>query len=244
MQEFIRSEMLLGKTSIKTLSSSSVLIFGVGGVGSYVCEALARIGVGHFLLVDNDIISVSNINRQIIALHSTVGMHKTDVMKQRILDINPSANVETKKIFYNSENSDFIDFKSFDYIIDAIDTVTSKLLIIEKAKKLNIPIISSMGTGNKLDPSKFIISDISKTNTCPLAKVIRKELKIRYIKNLKVLWSSEKPISPLFHDENDLQQRRSTPGSVSFVPSVAGLMIAGEVVKDLIKTYEKEGENQ
>ena len=236
--------MILGKTSIKTLSSSSVLIFGVGGVGSYVCEALARIGVGHFLLVDNDIISVSNINRQIIALHSTVGMYKTDVMKQRILDINPSANVETKKIFYNSENSDFIDFKSFDYIIDAIDTVTSKLLIIEKAKKLNIPIISSMGTGNKLDPSKFIISDISKTNTCPLAKVIRKELKIRYIKNLKVLWSSEKPISPLFHDENDLQQRRSTPGSVSFVPSVAGLMIAGEVVKDLIKTYEKEGENQ
>lgn len=234
MSEFIRSEMLLGQDAMKKLKNSSVAVFGIGGVGSYVCEALARTGVGKLTFIDNDTISVSNINRQLIALHSTVGRYKTEVMKERAKDINPDAEITALNIFYTPENGDAIDFSSFDYIVDAIDTVTSKLYIIEKATKMNIPVISSMGTGNKTDASHFKISDISKTQTCPLARVMRQELKKRGIQKLKVLWSDEAPITPLFQLE-DSTQRRSTPGSVAFVPSVAGLLIAGEVIRDLIK---------
>lgn len=232
MSEFERSEMLLGTNALEKLKSSSVAVFGIGGVGSYVCEALARCSVGNMTLIDNDKVSQSNINRQLIALNSTIGRYKTEVMSQRIKDINQSANVNVFNIFYTSENAHEIDLSQFDYVIDAIDTVSSKLYLIELCKKNNIRIISSMGTGNKLDPSLFTISDISKTHTCPLARVMRKELKNRGINSLKVLWSSEKPIIPLFSD--DTSNKRQTPGSVSFVPSFAGLMIAGEVIKDII----------
>ena len=233
MQEFIRSEMLLGKNAMEKLKNASVAVFGIGGVGSYVCEALARTGVGKLTLIDADVVSESNINRQIIALHSTVGQFKTEVMKKRILDINPSCEVEAINLFYTPDNGDEIDFSHFNYIIDAIDTVTSKLYIIEKAYKENIAVISSMGTGNKLDAGKFLISDIGKTEMCPLARVMRRELKARNIPELKVLWSKEQPISPPKTKDGD--SGKVIPGSVSFVPSVAGLMIAGEVIKDLIK---------
>lgn len=233
MEEFSRSEMLLGKGAILQLSKKSIAVFGIGGVGSYVCEALARSGIGNLTLIDNDTVAKSNINRQLVALNSTIGRYKTEVMKERILDINPCANVKVLNIFYTPQNGDEIEFDTFDYVVDAIDTVTSKLYIIEKCKSKNIPIISSMGTGNKLDPSKFIISDVYKTTTCPLARVMRRELKKRNINSLKVLWSSEDAIKPDYEDLQDT--RKLSPGSVSFVPSVAGLMIAGEVVRDLIK---------
>ena len=232
MSEFIRSEMILGHDAKKKLKNSSVAVFGIGGVGSYVCEALARTGVGKLTFIDNDTVAISNINRQLIALHSTVGIYKTEVMKERAKDINPNAEITALNIFYTPDNGDAIDFSSFDYIVDAIDTVTSKLYIIEKATKMNIPVISSMGTGNKTDSSRFEISDISKTQTCPLARVMRQELKKRGIQKLKVLWSDESPITPLFQPD-DNTQRRSTPGSVAFVPSVAGLIIASEVVNNL-----------
>ncbi len=234
MSEFERSEMLLGINALEKLKSSSVAIFGIGGVGSYVCEALARSSVGNMTLIDNDKVSKSNINRQLIALNSTIGKFKTEVMGERIKDINPNANVNLLNMFYTPENAYKIDLSQFDYVIDAIDTVSSKLHIIELCKKNDVKIISSMGTGNKLNPSLFTISDISKTHTCPLARVMRKELKDRGINSLKVLWSSEKPITPLF--SNDASNKRQTPGSVSFVPSVAGLMIAGEVIKDIINS--------
>lgn len=240
MNEFIRTQMLLGEESIEKLEKSSVLVFGIGGVGSYVCEALARSAIGKITLVDNDTVSESNINRQLIALHSTIGKFKTEVMADRIKDINPECIVETKNVFYMPENGECIDFNDYDYIVDCIDTVTSKLYIIERAYKMNIPIISSMGTGNKLNASEFLISDISKTQICPLARVMRKELKARNIKKLKVLWSKEEPIKPLFSEKNT--SKRQTPGSVSFVPSVAGLLIAGEVIKDIIN-IKKEGKN-
>ncbi len=232
MSEFIRSEMLIGKDAINKLKSSSVAVFGIGGVGSYVCEALARCSVGNLTLIDNDSVALSNINRQLIALNSTVGRFKTEVMRDRIKDINPNASVTAINMFYTPENGDSIDIEKFDYVVDAIDTVTSKLYIIERCKKSGVNVISSMGTGNKLNPSLFSISDISKTHTCPLARVMRKELKERGIHTLKVLWSPEKTITPIF-ESND-SNKRHTPGSVSFVPSVAGLMIAGEVIKDLI----------
>lgn len=234
MSEFIRTQMLLGDDALKKLENSTVAVFGIGGVGSYLCEALARSGVGRLVLVDGDTVAKSNINRQIIALHSTVGMPKAEVMKSRIADINPNAQVVCKNIFYTPENGDVIDFSGLSYVVDAIDTVTSKLYIIEKAKRIQIPVISSMGTGNKLDASRFKISDISKTEVCPLARVMRRELKNKGITSLKVLWSDEKPITPKPLEE-DRGQRRQTPGSVSFVPSVAGLLIAGEVIRDLIK---------
>ena len=234
MSQFRRSEMLLGSEAIKKLKTSSVAVFGIGGVGSYVCEALARTGVGKLTLIDNDTVAESNINRQIIALHSTIGEYKTLAMAKRVKDINPDINVNGLNIFYTPENGDEIDFKEFDYIVDAIDTITSKLYIIEKAHKMEIPIISSMGTGNKLDASRFKISDISKTQNCPLSRVMRRELKKREITKLKVIWSDEKPIKPLFEEKTETS-RRSIPGSVAFVPSVAGLMIAGEVIFDLVK---------
>lgn len=232
MPQFIRSEMLIGENALKKLKSSSVAVFGIGGVGSYVCEALARCAIGNLTLIDNDTVALSNINRQLIALHSTVGRQKTEVMAERIKDINPDVNVTPINMFYTPENSSFIDLSKFDYVVDAIDTVTAKLDIIQKCKNNGVNIISSMGTGNKLNPSLFSITDISKTHTCPLARVMRKELKERGVHNLKVLWSPEKVISPARFAEDS--PKRQTPGSISFVPSVAGLLIAGEVIKDLI----------
>jgi len=228
MNEFARSELVLGKNSIEKLKNKKVMVFGIGGVGSYVCEALARTGVGNITVVDNDVVSESNINRQIIALHSTVGMNKVDVIEARIKDINPDCNVIKKQMFYLPENADEIDFSGYDYIVDAIDTVTAKIDIICCAADLDIPIISCMGTGNKSEPSMLEITDIYKTNVCPLARVMRRELKQRGIKKLNVLYSEEKPILP----EADNPR---VPGSVAFVPSVAGLMIGGYVIKELIK---------
>lgn len=230
MSEFIREELIIGKENVEKLKNKKVAVFGVGGVGSYVVEGLARAGISNFVLIDNDDVALSNINRQLIALHSTVGYAKVDVAKNRILDINPNAKVDARKEFYNKDTNNCID-GSIDYIVDAIDTVSSKLDLIEQAKALNIPIISCMGTGNKLDATRFEIADISKTSVCPLAKVMRKELKNRGIKNVKVLYSKEEPIKAVADDTNG----KHAPGSISFVPSVAGLIIAGEVIKDLIK---------
>lgn len=239
MDFFSRTQMLLGKEAMDKIYKSKVAIFGVGGVGSYVIEALARTGVGNFLIVDNDIISSSNINRQIIATIDTIGLPKTDIAKKRILSINPNANVETKQIFFLPENSDTIDLANCDYIVDAIDTVTAKIQLALIANQKNIKIISSLGTGNKLDPTKFEVDDIYNTSICPLAKVMRKELKKRGIKQLKVVYSKETPISPKQEFcilENSLNNiKRATPGSIAFIPSIAGLIIASEVIKELIK---------
>ncbi len=232
INEFSRAELLLGCEAMEKIKKSRVIIFGIGGVGSYVAEAVARCGVGHITLVDNDEVSVTNINRQLIALHSTVGMKKTEVMNARIKDINPSAEVIAKSVFYNSETSEEFDFCDYDYIVDAIDTVSSKLLLIEKADKAGTPIISCMGAGNKLDPTAFEVTDIFKTSVCPLAKVMRRELKARGIKHLKVLYSKEIPIKPSGETGED-SAKRQIPGSIAFVPSVAGLIIAGEVIKDI-----------
>lgn len=239
LNKFSRTEMLIGKEAMKLLKKSKVAVFGIGGVGSYVIEALARSGIGEFILIDKDVVSETNINRQIIATTKTIGKDKVEIAKERILEINPDAKVEIFKEFYSKENSNKILNKNISYVVDAIDTVTAKITLIEETKKLNIPIISCMGTGNKLDPSKFEIKDINQTSICPLAKVIRKELKQRNIKNVKVLFSTEEPIKAKEKiDENKGETRdRIIPaiGSISFVPSVAGLMIAGEVIKDLIK---------
>lgn len=228
MNEFIRSEILLGKAAMEKLKKSKVIIFGVGGVGSYVCEAIARSGVGAITVVDNDVVSQSNINRQLIALHSHLGRAKVDVVKERIEDINPKCSVTVYKMFYLPETAEEIDFSEYDYIIDAVDTVTAKLEIICRAKKAGVPVISCMGTGNKLEPSMLSITDIYKTKVCPLARVMRRELKERGIKSLTVMYSEEKPLVPMSDNPR-------VPGSVSFVPSVAGLMIGGYVVKELIK---------
>ena len=239
LNKFSRTEVLIGKEAMKTIKKSKVAIFGIGGVGSYVVEALARSGIENFILVDKDVVSETNINRQLIATTKTIGMDKVEVAKERILEINPEAKVEIFKEFYSKENSDQILNSSISYVVDAVDTVTAKITLIEECKKLNIPIISCMGTGNKLDPSKFEIADISKTNICPLAKVIRKELSKRNIKNVKVLYSKEEPIKikEEIEESKGKTKDRIIPaiGSVAFVPSVAGLMIAGEVIKDLIK---------
>lgn len=220
----IRSEKLLGTEAINKLNNSKVCVFGIGGVGGYVCEGLARSGVGSFILVDKDVVSESNINRQIIATTKTVGKSKTELMKERILDINPNAVVETKDMFYFPDTAGEIDFSDCDYVVDAVDTVTAKLLIIQMTKEMGIPVISSMGTGNKLDPTCFRVDDISKTSVCPLAKVMRKELKDRGISDVKVLYSTENPA---------VSGSSEVIPSISFVPSVAGLIIAGEVIKDI-----------
>ena len=219
-----RTELLIGKQGIKKLQNSKVAIFGLGGVGSYVVEGLSRAGVGNFILVDNDKINPSNINRQIIATTKTVGKPKVIVEKERILEINPEANVEIIEEFFTKDSKEIFD-NTFSYIIDAIDTISSKIELIVRANKLNIPIISCMGTGNKLDPTKFEITDIYKTTVCPLAKVIRKELRNRGIEKLKVLYSKEEPIK---------LNNTNTISSISFVPSVAGLIISGEVIKDIL----------
>ena len=232
--QFSRTELLIGKEGIKKLQNSKVVVFGIGGVGSYVVEGLARAGIGEFILIDKDIVDETNINRQIIATTKTVGMPKVEVSKQRILEINPNAKVETYKEFFMPESKDFFDEKT-DYVIDCIDTITAKIEIIVRAKKHNIPVISSMGTGNKLNPTEFEIADIYCTSICPLAKVMRKELKQRGIESLKVVYSKEEPIKTNTFDE---ETNKQIPGSISFVPSVAGLIIASEVIKDIIKNKQ------
>ncbi len=226
--EFSRTEMLLGRTAVDKLKNSRVAVFGVGGVGSYVVEALARSGVGALDLIDNDTVNITNINRQLIALHSTVGRFKVDCASERVLDINPDVKVNAYKLFYLPEKADEFDFTQYNYIVDAIDTVTAKIDIIKRAYELGIPVISSMGTGNKLDPTQFEVTDIYKTSVCPLAKVMRRELKARGVEKLKVVYSKEEP-----KKNSTINGERPVPASISFVPSVAGLIIAGEVIKDL-----------
>lgn len=226
--QFERTKALIGKEGIDKLRKASVIIFGIGGVGSYVAEGLARAGVGRLTLVDNDNVDVSNINRQIPALHSTIGRKKADVMAERIADINPQCEVKVSDCFFLPETSNMFDFQTYDYIVDAIDTVAGKIAIIEKAFKEGIPVISSMGTGNKLDPLAFKISVIEKTKVCPLARTMRHELKKREISGIKVLYSEETPV----------KSGRRTPASISFVPSVAGLIIAGEVVKSVLSDID------
>lgn len=230
--KFSRTEMLIGKDALATLSKMRVAVFGAGGVGGYVIEALARSGVGAIDVIDNDTVSESNLNRQIIALTSTIGRLKTETVCKRVLDINPDCSVTCFETFVLPENINKFDFSVYDYIVDAIDTVSGKIAIIEKAYSEGIPVISSMGTGNKLDPTKFRITDINKTSVCPLARVMRYELKKRGIKKLKVLFSEEEPIK--INSEEKINGK-IPPGSISFVPSVAGLIIGGEVIKDLIK---------
>lgn len=230
-----RTEKLIGKDALDKLASSRVAVFGAGGVGSFVIEALARSGVGAIDVIDNDQVSISNLNRQLIATLDTVGMDKTAVVRDRIKSINPDCKVTEHRMFFLPENADQFDFTCFDYVVDAIDTVAGKLAIIEKCSSLGVPVISSMGTGNKLDPSQFRIADIYDTKICPLAKAIRKECRKRGIESLKVLYSEEEAIKPEMREGEELPPgKRSTPGSISFVPSVAGLMIAGEVIRDLI----------
>ena len=230
---FSRSELIYGKEAMDKLNKCHVAIFGVGGVGGYVCEALARTGIGYFTLIDNDTVALSNFNRQIIATKETLGKYKVDVMKERILSINDKAVVEVKKMFVLPENIDEIDFSQFDYIVDAIDTIKAKLAIIAKANELNIPMISSMGAGNKLNPMGFIVTDINKTDTCPLAKKIRYELRQMGIKKLKVVYSKEQPVE--LKEQLFNENKKPIPGSNAFVPSACGLLIASEVINDLIK---------
>ncbi|MCR2042536.1 tRNA threonylcarbamoyladenosine dehydratase [Anaerosalibacter massiliensis] len=228
---FLRTELLLGRRNMDILKKSKVCVFGIGGVGSYAAEALVRSGIGNIVLVDYDIIDISNINRQIHATHSTVGKYKVEIMKERILDINPWVNIKVFNTKVEKSNLDFLLKEKYDYVIDAIDMVTSKLALIERCSHVNMPIISCMGAGNKLDPTVLEVGDIYETSVCPLAKVMRRELRKRNIDSLKVIWSREKPIKV---DLIDQKTGKPIPGSVSFVPPVAGLMIASEVVKDLI----------
>ena len=246
---FSRTELLLGQDSIRKLSEKRVAVFGIGGVGGYVTEALARSGVGALDLIDKDTVSISNINRQIIALTSTVGKYKTEVMKERILDINPDLQVKTYNMFYLPETADQFDFSTYDYVVDAVDTVTAKVTLVLEAQKAGVPIISCMGAGNKLDPTRFRVADIYKTSGCPLARVMRTALRKRGVKHLKVVYSDEIPTRPIEDmsiscrnhcicppgAKHKCTERRDIPGSTAFVPSVAGLIIAGEVVKDLAK---------
>lgn len=230
--EFTRLSYLIGKENTENLKNKRIAVFGIGGVGGYVCEALVRCGIEHFDLFDNDVVSVSNINRQIIALNNTIGMQKTQVMKERMLNINKNVKVNCHNIFYLPENADSINLKEYDYVVDAIDTVSAKIELVVRCTKDNIKIISAMGAGNKLNPAMFEVSDIYKTSMCPLARVMRHELKKRNIKKLKVVYSKEKAITPVYND--DIKNKKLPPGSCSFVPSVCGLIIASEVFKDLM----------
>ena len=233
-EELLRTTMLLGEEAVEKLQKARVAVFGIGGVGGYTLEALARAGIGQLDLIDSDTVSRSNINRQILATHSTVGMPKVEAGKARVLDINPDCVVRTWEIFYTPETADQFDFTQYDYIVDAIDTVTGKLQLIQRAHKCGTPIISCMGTGNKLDPTRFEVSDISKTTMCPLARIMRKELGKRGIKHLKVVYSQEEALSPTgWEEEAKMLGKRQIPGSVSFVPGAAGLILAGEVIKDI-----------
>ena len=236
-ESLIRTGMLIGEEALEKLAASRVAVFGVGGVGGYVTEALARSGVGALDLIDHDTVAESNLNRQIIALRSTIGRYKVDVMKERIADIHPDCTVRTHNIFYLPEMEGQFDFTEYDYVVDAIDTVVGKLSLIEHAQAVGTPIISAMGAGNKLDPTGFKVADIYKTNGCPLARVMRRECKARGVKSLKVVYSEEKPLQPqqIAEPAEEMHGRRSTPGSIAFVPAAAGLVIAGEVIRDLIK---------
>ena len=247
LNQFSRTELLLGKEAMNKLENSRVAVFGIGGVGGYVCEALVRSGVGSFDLIDDDKVCLTNLNRQIIATRKTVGQYKTEVMRDRILEINPKADVRIHQCFYLPGNASDFDFSEYDYVVDAVDTVTAKIELIMRAKESGTPIISSMGAGNKLDASAFRVADIYKTKVCPLAKVMRRELKKRGVKKLKVVYSEEQPIRPIEDmaiscrshcicppgAKHKCTERRDIPGSVAFVPSVVGLIIAGEVIKDL-----------
>ena len=249
LNQFSRTQLLLGEESMKKLSDMRVAVFGIGGVGGYVCEALVRTGIGHFDLIDDDKVCLTNLNRQIIATRKTVGLYKADVMKERMLEINPNVEVNVYKCFFLPENADEFPFADYDYVIDAVDTVTAKVELVMKCKEMNVPIISSMGAGNKLDASAFKVADIYKTKMCPLAKVMRHEMKKRGVKKLKVVYSEDKPTRPIEDmsiscrthcicppgAQHKCTERRDIPGSVAFVPSVAGLIIAGEVIKDLTK---------
>ena len=234
-EQFIRTEMIFGNEGMERLYGARVAVFGVGGVGGHVVEALARSGVGTLDLIDNDTVCLSNINRQIIATHRTLGQYKVDAAAERIRDINPKAVVNTYRTFYLPETADQFDFTQYDYVVDAIDTVSGKLMLAEQAEAAGVPIISSMGTGNKLDPTAFEVADIYETTVCPLARVMRRELKKRGIKKLKVVYSREESMTPLEVDGGEIQTttHRQTPASNSFVPAVAGLIIAGEVIKEL-----------
>ena len=256
LNQFSRTELLLGKEAIGILHSSRVAVFGIGGVGGFVCEALIRSGVGKFDLIDDDKVCLTNLNRQIIATRKTIGQYKADVMKERMLEIYPDAEITVRKCFFLPENADEFPFDEYDYIVDAVDTVSAKLELVMRAKKHNVPIISCMGAGNKLDGSQFRVADIYKTRMCPLAKVMRVECRKRGIKKLKVVYSEEQPTRPIEDmsiscrtncicppgAEHKCTERRDIPGSVAFVPSVAGLLIAGEVIKDLTirKTESRE----
>ena len=233
LNQFSRTELLIGKNGLQKLAKSRVAVFGIGGVGGYVVEALVRSGLGSIDLIDSDKVALTNLNRQIIATHKTIGQYKVDVAEARILDINPRVNVRKYNLFYTPENADCVDFNQYDYIVDAIDTVVGKLEIIERAKSAGVPVISSMGAGNKMYPEKFEVTDISKTSVCPLAKVIRQELKKRRIKKVKVVYSKEIPLKPKSEIEEECN-KRFIPGSNAFVPSTVGLIIAGEVIRDLI----------
>lgn len=247
VNQFSRTELLLGKEAMEKLCTARIAVFGIGGVGGYVCEALARSGVGSMDLIDKDVVSLTNLNRQIIALRSSIGRYKVDVMKERLMDINPAIQIKTYPCFFLPDNADTFPFGEYDYIIDAVDTVTAKIALVMKAEACHVPIISSMGTGNKLDGSMFRVADIYQTKVCPLAKVMRRELKKRGIKQLKVVYSEEMPIRPLYHETDTILKaglssdgteqknitRKDTPGSMAFVPPVAGMILAGEVIKDL-----------
>ena len=239
--QFSRTELLIGKEGVEKLHKARVAIFGLGGVGSYVVEGLVRAGIENFILVDKDIVDITNLNRQIIATRKTIGKPKVEVSRDRILEINPDANVEIHQEFFMPNSEGILDDK-IDYIVDAVDTVTAKIELAVRANKLNIPIISCMGTGNKLDPTRFEVTDIYKTSVCPLAKVMRKELKAKGIEKLKVVYSKEEPLKQKLNEDKseiseneNIQERKQVPSSISFVPSVAGLIIAGEVIKDIIK---------
>ena len=239
LNQFSRTELLLGKEAMNKLENSRVAVFGIGGVGGYVCEALVRSGVGSFDLIDDDKVCLTNLNRQIIATRKTVGQYKTEVMRDRILEINPKADVRIHQCFYLPENASDFDFSEYDYVVDAVDTVTAKIELIMRAKESGTPIISSMGAGNKLNPTLFEVTDIYKTSVCPLARVMRYELKKRGVKRLKVVYSKEQPLTPIRKQTDNAVEGRSgkpkkqSPGSNAFVPSVAGLIIAGEVIKDI-----------
>ena len=255
-ERFSRTELLLGKEALAKLASSRIAVFGVGGVGGYAVEGLARSGIGAFDLIDNDVVCESNLNRQIIATEKTIGCYKADVAKERILSINPSAVVNVYRTFYLPETAGQFDFSNYDYVVDAIDTVTGKIALVLQAQAANVPVISSMGAGNKTDPTRFKVTDIYQTSVDPLAKIMRTALKKRGVKKLKVVWSDESPVSPvspaypdeeknssLCAEEKISPVRRSVPGSLAFVPSVVGLIIAGEVVKDIAKvTFSRKGQ--
>ncbi|WP_444658252.1 tRNA threonylcarbamoyladenosine dehydratase [Caproiciproducens sp. R2] len=249
LNEFSRTELLLGAPAMKKLQEAAVAVFGIGGVGSYTAEALARSGIGGIALFDDDKVCLTNINRQLIATRKTVGRAKVEVMRDRILEINPSAKVEIFPMFYTAENADTVDLSRYSYVVDAIDTISAKLILIERAKAAGVPVISCMGAGNKLDPTKFEVADIYQTSVCPLARVMRNELRKRNIPSLKVVYSKEPPMTPIDDDATSCKYhcicppgtkrkcsiRRQVPGSVSFVPSVAGLILAGEVIKDIVR---------